>query len=79
MYNLLNQLNKNLPISVGNGNYIKSMVAVENIVDITIFSINKLEGLQIYNCTDKPYPKLKEVIKYISEIKQEDEVDYSLI
>ena len=69
MYNLLNQLNKKSPVSVGNGNYIKSMVAVENIVDITIFCINRLEGLQIYNCTDKPYPKLKEVIKYITEIK----------
>ena len=69
MYNLLDQLNKRFPISVGNGNYIKSMVAVENIVDITIFCINRLKGLQIYNCTDKPYPKLKEVIKYIAEIK----------
>jgi GlcNAc-P-P-Und epimerase len=69
MYNLLDQLNKRFPISVGNGNYIKSMVAVENIVDITIFCINRLKGLQIYNCTDKPYPKLKEVIKYITEIK----------
>lgn len=69
MYNLLDQLNKKFPVSVGNGNYIKSMVAVENIVDITMFSISKLEGLQIYNCTDKPYPKLKEVIKFISEIK----------
>jgi nucleoside-diphosphate-sugar epimerase len=69
MYNLLDQLNKKFPVSVGKGNYIKSMVAVENIVDITVFSINKLRGLQIYNCTDKPYPKLKEVIKYITEIK----------
>ena len=69
MYNLLDELNKKLPVSVGKGNYIKSMVAVENIVDITVFSINKLRGLQIYNCTDKPYPKLKEVIKYIAEIK----------
>lgn len=69
MYNFLDQLNKRFPISVGNGNYIKSMVAVENIVDITIFCINRLKGLQIYNCTDKPYPKLKEVIKYIAEIK----------
>lgn len=69
MYNLLDQLNKKFPVSVGKGNYIKSMVAVENIVDITVFSINKLRGLQIYNCTDKPYPKLKEVIKYIAEIK----------
>jgi GlcNAc-P-P-Und epimerase len=70
MYNLLDQLNKKFPVSVGNGNYIKSMVAVENIVDITIFCLNKLEGLQIYNCTDKPYPKLKEVINYIAEIKE---------
>ena len=69
MYNLLDQLNKKFPVSVGKGNYIKSMVAVENIVDITLFSINKLKGLQIYNCTDKPYPKLKEIIKYITEIK----------
>jgi nucleoside-diphosphate-sugar epimerase len=69
MYNLLDQLNKKFPVSVGKGNYIKSMVAVENIVDITVFSINKLKSLQIYNCTDKPYPKLKEVIKYIAEIK----------
>jgi nucleoside-diphosphate-sugar epimerase len=70
MYNLLNQLNKKFPVSVGNGDYIKSMVAIENIVDITIFCLNKLEGLQIYNCTDKPYPKLKEVIDYISEIDE---------
>ena len=69
MYNLFDQLNKKIPVSVGTGNYIKSMVAVENIVDITIFSLNKLNGLQIYNCTDKPYPKLKEVINYISDIE----------
>ena len=69
MYNLINQLNKKIPVSVGTGNYIKSMVSVENIVDITIFSLNKLKGLQIYNCTDKPYPKLKEVINHISEIQ----------
>lgn len=69
MYNLLNQLNKKIPITVGNGNYIKSMVAVENIVDMTLFTMENLDSLQIYNCTDKPYPKLKEVIQYISEIK----------
>ncbi len=69
MYNLINQLNKKIPISVGTGNYIKTMVAVENIVGITIFSLSRLNGLQIYNCTDKPYPKLKEVINHISEIE----------
>jgi nucleoside-diphosphate-sugar epimerase len=70
MYNLLEQLNKKFPVSVGNVDYVKSMVAVENIVDITMFCIDRLEGLQIYNCTDKPYPKLKEVIGYISEIEE---------
>lgn len=69
MYNLIDQLNKKIPVSVGKGDYIKSLVAVENVVDITIFSINRLEGLQIYNCTDKPYPRLNEVISFISEIK----------
>lgn len=68
MYNLLNQLNKKFPVSVGDCDYIKSMVAVENVVDITIFILDILDGLQIYNCTDKPYPKLKEVINYICEI-----------
>lgn len=69
MYNLIDQLNKKIPVSIGKGDYIKSLVAVENVVDITIFSLNILEGLQIYNCTDKPYPKLNQVISYISEIK----------
>jgi len=68
MYNLLNQLNRKLPLTIGNGNYIKSMIAVENIVDITIFCLKKMKGIQIYNCTDSPYPKLKEVINYISDI-----------
>lgn len=68
MYNLMNQLNNKYPITIGNGDYVKSMTAVENIVDITIFCLKKLDGLQIYNCTDKPYPKLKEVINFISEL-----------
>ena len=69
MFNLLSQLNRKIPVSVGNGDYIKSMVALENIVHMTILCLSKLEGLQIYNCTDKPYPKLKEVIEDICEIK----------
>ena len=68
MYNLLNQLNKKLPLTIGNGNYIKSMIAIENLVDITIFCLQKMKGVQIFNCTDAPYPKLKEVISYISDI-----------
>lgn len=69
MFNMLKQLNAKYPISIGNGNYIKSMVAIENLVNMTNFAIKKMGGLQIYNCTDRPYPKLNEVISYIAEIK----------
>ena len=31
--------------------------------------MKKLDGLQIFNCTDKPYPKLMHIIDYICEIK----------
>jgi GlcNAc-P-P-Und epimerase len=68
MYNLLNQLNRKLPLTIGSGNYIKSMISVENIIDITIFCSKRMKGIQIYNCTEAPYPKLKEVINYISDI-----------
>jgi len=68
MFNLLKQLYKKIPITIGNGKYVKSMIALENIVDITLFSINNLKGLQIYNCTDEPYPTLDEVFKIISKV-----------
>lgn len=69
MYNLISLLNTKFPIMIGNGNYVKSMIAIENLVDITLFTIKRLNKLQIYNCTDEPYPTLKEVINYITEIK----------
>lgn len=69
MYNLISILKSRFPVMIGSGNYVKSMIAIENLVDITIFTMNRLSKLQIYNCTDEPYPKLREVINYISEIK----------
>jgi len=68
MYNLMAQLNKKAPVMIGSGDYVKSMVALENLIDITNFSIVRLVGLQIYNCTDEPYPKLSEVVAMIAEI-----------
>ena len=68
MYNLLSLLDKKFPVTIGNGNYVKSMIAVENLIDITIFVSKKMKDIQIYNCTDEPYPTLRECMKYISEI-----------
>ena len=68
MYNLLSLLNKTFPITLGNGDYVKSMIAVENLIDITIFVSRRMNGLQIYNCTDEPYPTLKKCMSDIAEI-----------
>lgn len=68
MYNLLSLLDKKFPVTIGNGNYVKSMIAVENLIDITIFVSKRMKGIQIYNCTDEPYPTLRKCIEYISEI-----------
>jgi nucleoside-diphosphate-sugar epimerase len=68
MYNLLSLLNKKFPVTIGNGNYVKSMIAVENLIDITIFTSKKMKGIQTYNCTDEPYPTLRVCMEYISEI-----------
>lgn len=68
MYNLLSLLNKKFPVTIGNGNYVKSMIAVENLIDITIFVSKRMKGVQIYNCTDEPYITLKECMYYIAEV-----------
>lgn len=68
MYNLLSLLSKKFPVTIGNGNYVKSMIAVENLINITFFTLEKMKGIQIYNCTDEPYPTLRECMEYISEI-----------
>jgi nucleoside-diphosphate-sugar epimerase len=69
MYNLLSLLNRKFPITIGKGDYIKSMIAVENLIDITIFVTEKTKGLQIYNCTDEPYLTLKQCMEDISELQ----------
>ena len=68
MYNLLAMLSKKIPITVGSGNYIKSLIALENLIDITVFVSNKMDGIQIYNCTDEPYPTLDEIMTSISMV-----------
>jgi nucleoside-diphosphate-sugar epimerase len=67
MYNLLTYLNREYVVFIGDGSHIKSMIAVENMVEITLFVL-KNKGFQIYNSTDKPYYSLEQVTNIISEI-----------
>ena len=68
IYNLLAFLNRPIVVSIGNGGNVKSMISLENIINITLFAINK-KGLNIYNCTDSPHYTIKELIEIICELR----------
>ncbi len=67
MYNLINQMHKFPWFMVGDGNHIKSMVALSNMLDITWFMLDKFApGIQIFNCIDKPYITVKQLMEIIA-------------
>lgn len=67
MYNLINQMHKFPWFMVGDGSHIKSMVALENMVDITWFMLDKFSpGVQNFNCIDKPYLTVKQLMEIIA-------------
>ena len=68
MYNLINQMHKFPWFMVGGGSHIKSMVALENIVDMTHFMLDKfIPGIQNFNCIDKPYLTVKQLMQSIAK------------
>ncbi len=68
MYNLIKQMHKYPWFMIGDGKHIKSMIALENMVDMTFFMINKFKpGAQNFNCIDKPYLTVKQLMKTISK------------
>ncbi len=67
MYNLIKQMNKFPWLMVGNGSHIKSMISLENMVDITYFVLDKLKpGIQNFNCIDKPYLTVRKLMGIIA-------------
>lgn len=66
MYRLIRQIDRGLYIPVGAGKNIKSIAYVENIVDATIFLIEKgLKGMEIYNYVDEPAISSREIVNNI--------------
>ena len=52
---------------VGKGNHIKSMISLENMMDMTYFVLDKLKpGIQNFNCIDKPYLTVNQLMETIS-------------
>ena len=66
MYNLINMLYGHPWITVGSGRHIKSIVSLENLVDMTYFMMERMKpGIQIFNCIDKPYITVKKLMEII--------------
>lgn len=67
MYNLIEMQNKSFWVTIGNGSHIKSMVSLENLVDMTYWCFDHFKkGIQIYNTLDKPYISVNKLMKIIA-------------
>ncbi len=71
MYNLINQIYKKKFIFVGKGLNIKSVAYVENLIDATIFLLERLKpGVEIYNYSDYPHSTSSQIVKMITQYLQ---------
>ena len=66
MYRLIRQIDKHLYFPIGKGDNIKSTVYIGNIIDATLFLINKgFNGVEVYNYADHPDMSFKEITNII--------------
>jgi nucleoside-diphosphate-sugar epimerase len=69
VYNLLRQIASGLFLMVGDGNNVKSMSYVGNIVAFIKFLIdNVTEGYNVYNYADKPDFTTNELVSHVSKV-----------
>lgn len=67
VHNLIDKICRKRFIFVGDGKNIKSVAYVENLVDATIFLIDRLEpGVQIFNYSDEPQLTISETVDTIA-------------
>mgnify|MGYP001589831026 CR=1 FL=1 len=67
MYNLMESIYKNRFIFVGRGRNIKSVAYVENLVEATLFLLERLEpGVTIYNYADYPQLTTAQIVETLS-------------
>lgn len=67
MYNLIVIQNRKFWATIGNGSHIKSMISLENLVDMVYWCFDRFQpGIQIYNTLDKPYITVRELMKIIA-------------
>lgn len=72
MYNLINSMKNNKFFKIGQGNHIKSMVSINNLIEMTLFVFNSNfdSNIEIFNCIDKPYLSVNNLMKIIAKEKK---------
>jgi len=66
VYNLIDKIYRKKFLFVGNGNNIKSVAYVANLVDANIFLIERLKpGVQIFNYSDEPQMSIEQIVNII--------------
>lgn len=65
VYNLLNQIARGAFMMIGNGQNIKSMAYVGNVVECLYYLISKLEGYHLYNYVDKPDLTMNQLVSTV--------------
>jgi GlcNAc-P-P-Und epimerase len=67
MYNLINQMYRYPWFMIGKGEQIKSIVSLENLIDMTQFVFDKMQpGVLNLNCIDKPYISVIQLMRFIT-------------
>jgi len=68
MYSLIRQIDKGLYFNVGSGYVFKSACYVENLIDATLFCLERMKpGGSVFNYVDKPDLTVKQMVAVISK------------
>ena len=67
IYKLIDTLHRTPLFTVGKGDYVKSIVSLDTVIDMILFSMSLLKpGYQHFNCVDEPYITLNELMHIIA-------------
>jgi nucleoside-diphosphate-sugar epimerase len=68
MYKMIDMMHRRPYVMIGSGDYIKSIVSLANIIDMTVFSLSIIvQGARYFNCVDKPYITIKQLMQIIAK------------
>ncbi len=68
MYKMIDMMHRHPWMMIGKGDYIKSIVSLNNLIDMTLFCISGIHpGVQYYNCVDKPYISVKNLMEIVTQ------------